>query len=195
MGQVLWAADWLGHHGVAPVRHGRLRHPQVRWRHPLQPARERGRADGVQLRRNTTLHVHYTHTARALPARVHRPCRSTAQVGVATATMPLAGGFVGIIPALQLLEPPLRLTVGEQACNRACNHMPSSLPPYAVAGVAVTLYISVPSTAASLVTPFTPLGRAARVVRRTHLLRDLLRGASTQTDHPRRAGQSVVSSK
>eukprot|EP00964_Phaeocystis_antarctica_P067148 scaffold40637_cov66-Phaeocystis_antarctica.AAC.3 len=35
-------------------------------------------------------------------------------VGVATATMPLAGGFVGIIPALQLLDPPVRLTVGEQ---------------------------------------------------------------------------------
>ena len=35
-------------------------------------------------------------------------------VGVATATMPLAGGFVGIIPALQLLDPPIRLTVGEQ---------------------------------------------------------------------------------
>ena len=36
------------------------------------------------------------------------------QVGVATATMPLAGGFIGIIPALQLLDPPLRLSVGEQ---------------------------------------------------------------------------------
>ena len=34
-------------------------------------------------------------------------------VGVATATMPLAGGFVGIIPALQLLDPPIVLSTGE----------------------------------------------------------------------------------
>uniref|UniRef100_A0A6U6KYX8 Oligopeptide transporter n=1 Tax=Odontella aurita TaxID=265563 RepID=A0A6U6KYX8_9STRA len=31
-------------------------------------------------------------------------------VSVATATMPLAGGFVGIIPALGMLDPPVRLT-------------------------------------------------------------------------------------
>ena len=43
-------------------------------------------------------------------------------VGVATATMPLAGGFVGIIPALQLLDPPVKLTIGEQLawCAALC---------------------------------------------------------------------------
>ncbi|KAL3927353.1 MAG: hypothetical protein SGPRY_002861 [Prymnesium sp.] len=35
-------------------------------------------------------------------------------VGVATATIPLAGGFVGIIPALSMLDPPVVLSVGEQ---------------------------------------------------------------------------------
>ena len=35
-------------------------------------------------------------------------------VGVATATMPLAGGFVGIIPALEMLDPPVRLSGGQQ---------------------------------------------------------------------------------
>ena len=35
-------------------------------------------------------------------------------VGVATATMPLAGGFVGIIPALRMLDPPIELSVVEQ---------------------------------------------------------------------------------
>lgn len=35
-------------------------------------------------------------------------------VGVATATMPLAGGFVGIIPALEMLDPPVQLSWVEQ---------------------------------------------------------------------------------
>ncbi|KAL1529737.1 hypothetical protein AB1Y20_000673 [Prymnesium parvum] len=35
-------------------------------------------------------------------------------VGVATATMPLAGGFVGIIPALGMLDPPVVLSVWQQ---------------------------------------------------------------------------------
>lgn len=35
-------------------------------------------------------------------------------VGVATAAMPLAAGFVGIIPALGMLDPPVRLGVGAQ---------------------------------------------------------------------------------
>eukprot|EP00927_Polykrikos_kofoidii_P066897 TRINITY_DN62457_c0_g1_i1.p1 TRINITY_DN62457_c0_g1~~TRINITY_DN62457_c0_g1_i1.p1 ORF type:complete len:657 (-),score=91.03 TRINITY_DN62457_c0_g1_i1:46-1791(-) len=35
-------------------------------------------------------------------------------VSVAVATMPLAGGFVGIIPALKLMNPPVVLTTGQQ---------------------------------------------------------------------------------
>lgn len=35
-------------------------------------------------------------------------------IAVATATMPLAGGFVGIVPALQMLSPPVRLSVAQQ---------------------------------------------------------------------------------
>ena len=35
-------------------------------------------------------------------------------VGVATATLPLAGGFIGIIPALRLLDPPVELSFAEQ---------------------------------------------------------------------------------
>ena len=36
------------------------------------------------------------------------------QVSVATATLPLAGGFIGIIPALGMLDPPVTLTLGQQ---------------------------------------------------------------------------------
>lgn len=35
-------------------------------------------------------------------------------IGVATATLPLAGGFIGILPAMKLLDPPVVLTVGQQ---------------------------------------------------------------------------------
>ncbi len=35
-------------------------------------------------------------------------------VGVATATLPLAGGFIGIIPALGMLSPPVVLTIPQQ---------------------------------------------------------------------------------
>ena len=35
-------------------------------------------------------------------------------IGVATATLPLAGGFIGIIPALGMLDPPVVLSMGEQ---------------------------------------------------------------------------------
>ena len=35
-------------------------------------------------------------------------------VGVATATLPLAGGFVGILPALSMLDPPVVLSVPQQ---------------------------------------------------------------------------------
>ena len=34
-------------------------------------------------------------------------------IGVATATLPLAGGFIGIIPALGMLDPPVVLSTGE----------------------------------------------------------------------------------
>jgi putative OPT family oligopeptide transporter len=37
-------------------------------------------------------------------------------VSVATATMPLTGGFVGIIPALQMLDPPVVLSWQQQLC-------------------------------------------------------------------------------
>ena len=52
---------------------------------------------------------------RALPVRRFTAVENVVvqTVGVATATMPLAGGFVGIIPALQLLDPPIVLSTGE----------------------------------------------------------------------------------
>ena len=54
-------------------------------------------------------------------------------LAVATATMPLAGGFVGIIPALSLLDPPVVLTWWQQLLWCAWRaHLSPALAPFVV---------------------------------------------------------------